>query len=122
MLVFSLVMIILFLLGVLSAFIWYSRIAAQKLKFADDNITYLFSMFDAYKTHIKSMYEMEEYHGEPVFKSAILHTDTILQLLDVIIENNELTEYDLYEMMQEVEALTEEQEQEGDGKSDEAEA
>lgn len=103
MLVFTLVMLILFLCAALALMGWYCYQSAKKITFADENMTYLFSMFDAYKEHLKNIYELEEFHGETAIKGAILHTDTILQLIDLIVENNDLTEYDIYEILQEIE-------------------
>lgn len=119
MLVLVLVLFIFFFIGTTVLLGWYSYNVAKKISFADENMTYLFSMFDAYKTHLKNLYELEEFHGDGAIKGAILHTDTLLQIIDLIIENNDLTEYDIYDLLQEVEMeenkATSLAEQEGDG-------
>ncbi len=82
-------------------FIWYLRRTTSRLLFISENLNDLITLIGVYRSHIKTVYEMEMFYGEPVLENLIKHTSSLYDVLedyeDVVyltepltfIENNE---------------------------------
>lgn len=82
-------------------FFWYLRRTTGRLLFISENLNDLITLIGVYRKHIKSVYEMEMFYGEPVLENLIKHTSSLYDVLedyeDVVyltepltfIENNE---------------------------------
>ena len=59
----------------------YAKSLVQKYFFASEAASEIFSKFDAYETHLKSILELELFYGDKNLKEIILHTKDMKELL-----------------------------------------
>jgi hypothetical protein len=77
-LIVALVVSILFNVGL----VWYLRNILGRLLFISDNLLDLTVMVEAYRKHLKSIYEMEMFYGEPTLEHLLKHTSSLMDLLE----------------------------------------
>ena len=61
---------------------WYIRKVLGKLMFVGENLSDLVSLIDAYKAHLKAVYELEQYYGDEQIKFLISHTNSLIEMLE----------------------------------------
>ena len=75
--------------------LWYIRRLLSKLWFVAENLSDLVDLLTNYRSHIKSIYELEDYYGDENIKFVLSHTTSLLEVLEEyeeiynIIEDNE---------------------------------
>ena len=70
---------------------WYIRRVLGKLMFVGENLSDLVTLIENYKKHLQGIYELEQYYGDEDMKFAIMHTKSLIEVLE--------TEYsDVYSM------------------------
>ena len=61
---------------------WYIRKVLGKLMFVGENLSDLVALIDAYKVHLKAVYELEQYYGDEQIKFLISHTNSLIEMLE----------------------------------------
>jgi hypothetical protein len=61
---------------------WYNRRLLSKLWFVAENIGDLVEILINYKTHLRTMYELEDYYGDENIKFLLSHTTSLLEVLE----------------------------------------
>ena len=84
------------------ALIWYILYLLRKLLFVSDNIDDLLESLSQFADHLKNIYDLETFYGEPVLEKLVAHSKDVL---DKIEEHHEA-----YSLIS-VEELTDEQEE-----------
>ena len=84
------------------ALIWYILYLLRKLLFVSDNIDDLLESVSQFADHLKNIYNLETFYGEPVLEKLVAHSKDVL---DKIEEHHEA-----YSLIS-VEELTDEQEE-----------
>ena len=84
------------------ALIWYILYLLRKLLFVSDNIDDLLESMSQFADHLKDIYNLETFYGEPVLEKLVAHSKDVL---DKIEEHHEA-----YSLIS-VEELTDEQEE-----------
>ena len=84
------------------ALIWYILYLLRKLLFVSDNIDDLLESVSQFADHLKNIYDLETFYGEPVLEKLVAHSKDVL---DKIEEHHEA-----YSLIS-VEELTDEQEE-----------
>ena len=84
------------------ALIWYILYLLRKLLFVSDNIDDLLESLSQFADHLKNIYDLETFYGEPVLEKLVAHSKDVL---DKIEEHNEA-----YSLIS-IEELTDEQEE-----------
>lgn len=92
-------------------FVWYTRSLLRKCFFASEAASGIFSRFDAYKTHLKSVYELELFYGDKNLKDVIEHTTDIINYLKQFDGVYSFTQPEIEEILKE-EDLTEDDREE----------
>ena len=60
---------------------WYLRRLLSKFVFISENLSDLVSLISNYTEHLKRVYEMEMFYGEPVLEHLIAHTRDLKEIL-----------------------------------------
>ena len=84
------------------ALIWYILYLLRKLLFVSDNIDDLLESVSQFADHLKNIYDLETFYGEPVLEKLVAHSKDVL---DKIEEHHEA-----YSLIS-IEELTDEQEE-----------
>ena len=62
--------------------VWYIRRILSKLFFVSQNIGDLVDLINIYKNHLKSIYQLEMYHGDATIEFLMSHTTSLLEMLE----------------------------------------
>tara|TARA_R110000824_G_scaffold210908_2_gene396798 strand:- start:347 stop:718 length:372 start_codon:yes stop_codon:yes gene_type:complete len=69
--------------------IWYLIGATKRLLLVSNNLSDLVSVVNNYRNHLKSVYELEAFYGEPTLETLLKHS---VELSDVLEEFEEIYE------------------------------
>ena len=61
---------------------WYIRRLLSKFIFISQNLGDLVSLVMNYKSHLQSIYKLEQYYGDEDIKFLISHTNSLLEMLE----------------------------------------
>jgi len=61
---------------------WYIRRVLVKLLFVSGNIADLVVLIRNYNDHLKSIYQLEMYHGDETIKFLMSHTTSLVEMLE----------------------------------------
>ena len=61
---------------------WYSRKLTQKLAFIYDNVGDVSELIANYRVHLKSVYQMEMFYGEPIIQELIEKTKLLREEIE----------------------------------------
>ena len=62
--------------------VWYIRRILSKLFFVSQNIGDLVDLISTYGNHLKSVYQLEMYHGDATLEFLMSHTTSLLEMLE----------------------------------------
>tara|TARA_Y100000034_G_scaffold121516_1_gene165829 strand:- start:155 stop:526 length:372 start_codon:yes stop_codon:yes gene_type:complete len=79
-------------------FLYFRRVLFQ-IYFASEEASKIFTMIDAYESHLRSVYELQTYYGDETIKSLLDHTKDIHDFLDQYDEVYSFTQPDLREQL-----------------------
>jgi hypothetical protein len=68
--------------AILCFLFFYARYLLSKLLFFSENIENLREDLEEYEIHLKSLYEMELFHGDETIKAMIRHTTHIMKKIE----------------------------------------
>ena len=83
--------------------IWYTRNTLKNLLYLSDNIGFLYDIVSAFSAHLKTVYELERFYGDPTLTNLLEHSNAVREEL---------------EKFEEVFLLTEEEEEDLDGEEE----
>ena len=87
---------------------WYIRRLLSKLWFIAENLGDLVDLLINYRTHLATLYELDDYYGDEHIKFVLSHTTSLLEVLE---------EYeDIYDIIEETEEQQKEIEQDAEEK------
>jgi hypothetical protein len=90
--------------------VWYARNTLSNLLYLSDNLGLLYEVVSAYNLHLKEVYELERFYGDPTLSYLLEHTNAVRE---------ELAGYEEIFLLAEPEETEEpEQEVEPDGKEE----
>ena len=88
-------------------FLWYITRLLRKFVFISENLADLFLTTKAFQVFIKSMYSMQNYHGEPMIQELMQRVGDVVEEIDNF---REIFEYSLdAELEDELNATAEEE-------------
>lgn len=61
---------------------WYSRRVLSSLVTTGENLTDLVDLLKNYSSHIKSVYQLEQYYGDDDIKKLIAHTNNVIEIIE----------------------------------------
>jgi hypothetical protein len=61
---------------------WYIRRLLSKLWFVAENLSDLVDLVQNYQTHLKTLFELEDYYGDENIKFVLSHTASLLEVLE----------------------------------------
>jgi hypothetical protein len=82
--------------------IWYAKTFLAKVNAiytASETASEIFSMIDAYKEHLKSVYEKPTFYGDETLKGLLKHTNQMVKYLKKYEEIYSFTQPDLEEQL-----------------------
>ncbi len=62
--------------------VWYITRLLRKFVFISENLADLFLTNKAFHTFLKSMYSMENYHGEPMIQELMMRVQEVLEEME----------------------------------------
>ena len=62
--------------------VWYMRRLLSKFVFISQNLGDLVSLVMNYKSHLQSIYKLEQYYGDEDIRFLISHTNSLLEMLE----------------------------------------
>ena len=75
--------IILLLSILLNIFLmWYARNTLSNLLYLSDNLGLLYEVISAYNLHLKEVYELERFYGDPTLSYLLEHTNAVREELE----------------------------------------
>jgi len=99
--------IILFVsLAVNVCLVWYMIGALRRLLLVSENLGDLVSIVSNFREHLKSVYGLEAFYGEPVLETLLKHAGALLEVLEEFEE--------IYALTEEEEDIEQEEEIQGD--------
>ena len=99
--------IILFVsLAVNVCLVWYMIGALRRLLLVSENLGDLVSIVSNFREHLKSVYELETFYGEPVLETLLKHAAALSEVLEEFEE--------IYALTEEEEDIEQEEETQGD--------
>jgi len=60
---------------------WYLNNLLKRFVFLSENLSDLLTLVNNYGTHLKQLYEMEAFYGEPTLEHLINHTKDLIEIL-----------------------------------------
>ena len=60
---------------------WYLSNLLKRFVFLSENLSDLLTLVNNYGTHLKQLYEMEAFYGEPTLEHLINHTKDLIEIL-----------------------------------------
>ena len=60
---------------------WYLSNLLKRFVFLSENLSDLLTLVSNYSTHLKRLYEMEAFYGEPTLEHLINHTKDLIEIL-----------------------------------------
>ena len=78
--------------------LWYITRLLRKFVFISENLADLFLTNKAFHTFLKSMYSMENYHGEPMIQELMMRVQQVLEEME---DFRDIFEYSLDEELEE---------------------
>ena len=96
----ALTIVLLMSLGLNLLGFFYIRDLLGRLGWLTQNLANLGELIKGYKTHIKSVYELEKFYGDNDIKILVQHTSDLIEVMDDYLEvglDSELIEEDLTE-------------------------
>ncbi len=82
----------------------------RKYFYASESASQIFSRLDAYKQHLKSIYELEMFYGDKNLKEVIDHTKDLIEFMKKYNEIYSFTQPEIEQILRE-EDITPEEEQ-----------
>ena len=82
--------------------VWYAKSALSRVDTiytASETASEIFSMIDAYKDHLKSVYEMPTFYGDETLQGLLEHTNQMVDYLKRYDEVYSFTQPDLEEQL-----------------------
>ena len=64
------------------ALIWYILYLLRKLLFVSDNIDDLLESVSQFADHLKNIYNLETFYGEPVLEKLVAHSKDVLDKIE----------------------------------------
>jgi hypothetical protein len=104
MLIFLILLLILSL-ACNAVLVWYSRIVLSRIYSAAEAASEIFTRLDAYKTHIKSINQLEMFYGDRNLKEITDHTKDLLSFLKKYEMVYSFTQPELEEILKEEDLL-----------------
>lgn len=99
--------IVLFVSLVINVFlVWYLIGALRRLLLVSENLGDLVSIVSNFREHIRSVYELEAFYGEPVLETLLKHAGALSEVLEEFEE--------IYALTEEEEDIEQEEETQGD--------
>ena len=99
--------------------VWYARSSLAKIReevnivyTASEDMVEIFSMIDAYKEHLSSVYEMPTFYGDSTLQSLLEHTGQMIEFMKRYEKVYSFTQPDLEEQLLAAQADMEEDEHE----------
>jgi len=62
--------------------VWYARNTLSNLLYLSDNLGLLYEMISAYNLHLKEVYELERFYGDPTLSYLLEHTNAVREELE----------------------------------------
>ena len=86
---------------------WYIRRVLSKLMFVGENLSDLVDLLNVYKSHLRGIYNLEQYYGDEDIKTVMSHTTSLIELLDEqygdVLSMVEPMEFEIEEQQEETE-------------------
>jgi hypothetical protein len=86
--------------------VWYLIGALRRLLLVSENLGDLVSIVSNFREHIRSVYELEAFYGEPVLETLLKHAGALSEVLEEFEE--------IYALTEEEEDIEQEEETQGD--------
>ena len=61
---------------------WYARNTLSNLLYLSDNLGLLYEVISAYNLHLKEVYELERFYGDPTLSYLLEHTNAVREELE----------------------------------------
>lgn len=81
--------------------IWYARSLIKKYHYASEAASSIFTQLSSFKTHLKSLYELELFYGDRNLKEIIEHTKDLIEFLKRYDGLTSFTQPELAEILEE---------------------
>tara|TARA_R100000900_G_scaffold76242_1_gene59858 strand:+ start:108 stop:422 length:315 start_codon:yes stop_codon:yes gene_type:complete len=62
--------------------LWYTRSTLKNLLYLSENLGFLYEVVSSYKGHLKEVYELERFYGDPTLTYLLEHTNDITEELE----------------------------------------
>ena len=62
--------------------VWYARNTLSNLLYLSDNLGLLYEIISAYNLHLKEVYELERFYGDPTLSYLLEHTNAVREELE----------------------------------------
>ena len=62
--------------------VWYARSTLSNLLYLSDNLGLLYEIISAYNLHLKEVYELERFYGDPTLSYLLDHTNAVREELE----------------------------------------
>ena len=62
--------------------VWYARNTLSNLLYLSDNLGLLYEVISAYNLHLKEVYELERFYGDPTLSYLLEHTNAVREELE----------------------------------------
>ena len=74
--------------------IWYTRNTLKNLLYLSDNLGSLYDIVNGFSSHLKTVYELERFYGDPTLTNLLEHSNAVREELEKFEEVFLLTEMD----------------------------
>ena len=92
-------------IGINILLIWYTRKMLNKFYYASVGASEIFTKFDTYREHLKTIFELELFYGDKNLKEVIEHTKEMLLLLKKYNGVFSFTQADLEDILKEEDTI-----------------
>ena len=91
---------------------WYIKTSIDRFHLVSEEVSEIFTMLDAYKEHLNSVYEMPTFYGDPTLQNLLEHSKEMVEYIKQYEEVYSFSQPDLEEQLLEASKEYEEYEEE----------